>query len=285
SRSPAASRRPSKSRPSASAEAWPATGRSSCSRTCSGSPRGCRNSSSAMASSVPRSRPRLRPTPRTFAPAPSPAPITSIRSGKSRSSLVPQRVEGNGRDPALPCLCHIDRLIRLAPVGACERGVGGDVVSDIFHEVDEEVRREQLKKLWDRYGNYAIAAAVLLLAAVAAGRGYMWWEGKKAAESGAAFEAASTLAETGKRSEAEAAFAKIAVDGTSGYRHLARMREAAELAQTDAKAAIAAYDQIAADGAVGPALAGLGGVRRGRAPHGRGFLRGGAPAPGAARGE
>jgi hypothetical protein len=139
----------------------------------------------------------------------------------------------------------------------------GTFVSDIFHEVDEEVRREQLKKLWDRYGNYVVAAAFLLVAAVAAWRGYMWWEGKKAAESGAAFEAASTLAETGKRSEAEAAFAKIAADGTSGYRHLARMREAAELAQTDPKAAIAAYDQIAADGAVGPVLQDLAALRAG----------------------
>jgi len=26
-------------------------------------------------------------------------------------------------------------------------------VSDIFTEVDEEVRREQLKNLWERYGN------------------------------------------------------------------------------------------------------------------------------------
>ena len=54
-------------------------------------------------------------------------------------------------------------------MGACERGVGaGTFVSDIFHEVDEEVRREQLKKLWDRYGNYVVAAAFLLVAAVAA---------------------------------------------------------------------------------------------------------------------
>jgi hypothetical protein len=34
-------------------------------------------------------------------------------------------------------------------------------VSDIFQEVDEEVRREQLKKLWDRYGNYVVVAAFL----------------------------------------------------------------------------------------------------------------------------
>ena len=137
----------------------------------------------------------------------------------------------------------------------------GRFVSDIFQEVDEEVRREQLKKLWDRYGNYVVVAAVLLVAAVAVWRAYMWWEAKKAAETGAAFEAATTLAEAGKRGEAEAAFAKIAADGTAGYRHLARMREAAELAQSDAKAAIAAYDQIAADRAVGPVLQDLAALR------------------------
>jgi hypothetical protein len=137
----------------------------------------------------------------------------------------------------------------------------GRFVSDIFREVDEEVRREQLKKLWDRYGNYVVVAAVLLVAAVAAWRAYMWWEARKAAETGAAFEAATALAEAGKRSVAEAAFAKIAADGTAGYRHLARMREAAELAQSDAKAAITAYDQIAADRAVGPVLQDLAALR------------------------
>ena len=136
-------------------------------------------------------------------------------------------------------------------------------MSDIFQEVDEEVRREQLKKLWDRYGYLVVIAAVLVVAAIAAWRGYQWWEAKKAAETGAAFETASTLAETGKHSEAEAAFAKIAVDGTSGYRHLARLREAAALAQTDAKAAIALYNKIATDGAVGPVLQDLAALRAG----------------------
>jgi hypothetical protein len=42
-------------------------------------------------------------------------------------------------------------------------------VADIFHEVDEEVRREQLKKLWDRYSIYLIALAVLIVAGMAAG--------------------------------------------------------------------------------------------------------------------
>jgi hypothetical protein len=136
-------------------------------------------------------------------------------------------------------------------------------LSDIFQEVDEEVRREQLKKLWDRYGIFVVIAAILVVAAIGAWRGYQWWEAKKAAEAGAAFEAASTLAETGKHSEAEAAFAKIAADGTAGYRHLARLREAAVLAQGDAKAAIAVYDKIAADGGVGPVLQDLAALRAG----------------------
>ncbi len=123
-------------------------------------------------------------------------------------------------------------------------------MADIFQEVDEEVRREQLKKLWQRYGNYIVAACIVVVAAVGGWRGYEWWQTKKAAESGAAFEQAVTLAAAGKHDKAEAAFAKLATDGTAGYRVLARLREAAQIARTDPKAAIKAYDEIAADGSV-----------------------------------
>jgi hypothetical protein len=136
-------------------------------------------------------------------------------------------------------------------------------VTDIFNEVDEEVRREQLKKLWERYGTYLIALCVLIVAGVAAWRGYEWWEAKQAAQSGAAFEQAVSLAQAGKHQDAEAAFAKLATDGTAGYRVLARFREAAELAPTDSKAAVNAYDQIAADKNAGQAIQDLAAVRAG----------------------
>jgi hypothetical protein len=127
-------------------------------------------------------------------------------------------------------------------------------VTDIFREVDEEVRREQLKKLWERYGYFIIAACVLIIAGVGAWRGYDWWETKKAVESGAAFEQAVVLAESGKQKEAEAAFAKLATDGTASYRLLSRFREAAELAKSDPKAAVKSYDDIAADRGNGQAI-------------------------------
>lgn len=136
-------------------------------------------------------------------------------------------------------------------------------MTDIFHEVDEEVRREQLKKLWERYGYYIIAGCVLIVAGIGAWRGYEWWETKKVAEAGVAFEQAVTLAESGKPQEAEAAFAKLATDGTAGYRVLARLREAAELAQSDPKAAIKSYDDIAADRGAGEAIQDVAALRAG----------------------
>jgi hypothetical protein len=136
-------------------------------------------------------------------------------------------------------------------------------VSDIFQEVDEEVRREQLKKLWDRWGNYIVAVAFLVVLGVAGWRGWEWWESKKSQEAGAAFEAALTLAQAGKHDEAEAAFAKVAADSPSGYRTLARFREAAELSVRDPDAAVKLYDVLAADGRIGRTLQDLAAVRAG----------------------
>jgi len=134
-------------------------------------------------------------------------------------------------------------------------------VSDIFSEVDEEVRRERLRKLWEDYGYYFIAACVLLVVAVGGWRAYQWSEAKKAAEAGSAFQAAAALSSEGKNKEAEEAFAKLAATGTSNYRMLAKFREAAEVARHDPKAAIAIYDQLAADGSLGRVLQDLAALR------------------------
>jgi hypothetical protein len=136
-------------------------------------------------------------------------------------------------------------------------------VADIFQEVDEEVRRERLNELWKRYGNLLIAACFLIVAGIGGWRAYDYWRTKKAGETGTAFEQAVTLAQVGKYKDAEAAFAKIAATGTSGYRVLARLREAAELAQTDKNAGVKAYDALAADKSVGPVIEDLAAVRAG----------------------
>jgi len=123
-------------------------------------------------------------------------------------------------------------------------------VSELFDEVDEEVRRDQLKKLWDRYSIYIVAAALLIIAAVGGWRGYQYLEAKKAAEAGAAFDKAVELSEQNKHAEAEAAFNDLAAKAPSGYRLLARLRAAAEAATRDPQAAAKLYDDIAADRSV-----------------------------------
>ena len=136
-------------------------------------------------------------------------------------------------------------------------------MSDIFHEVDEEVRRDQFKKLWDRYSVYLIALAVLIVAGIGAWRGYEYWVAKKAAAAGAAFESAVTLSEQGKHSEAEAAFAKVGIEAPAGYRVLARFRAAAELAQVKPTDAVKSYDDLAADTSLEAIWQDLAGLRAG----------------------
>jgi len=123
-------------------------------------------------------------------------------------------------------------------------------VSELFDEVDEDVRRDQLKKLWDQYSIYIVAGALLIIASVGGWRGYQYLEAQKAAEAGAAFDKASELAEQNKHAEAEAAFADLAAKAPSGYRQLARLRAAAEAASRDPQAAVKLYDDITADRSV-----------------------------------
>jgi hypothetical protein len=134
-------------------------------------------------------------------------------------------------------------------------------VSELFDEVDEDVRRDQLKKLWDQYSIYIIAGAILIIASVGGWRGYQYLEGKKAAEAGAAFDKAVELSEANKHSEAEAAFTSLAATAPSGYRMLARLRAAAELASRDPQAAAKSYDDIAADRSADVAVQELAKVR------------------------
>ncbi len=124
-------------------------------------------------------------------------------------------------------------------------------MSELFDEVNEDVRREQLKKLWDRYSIFIVAGALLIIAAVGGWRGYEYMQAKKAAEAGAVFDKAVELSEQSKHAEAEAAFNSLAATAPYGYRMLSRLRAAGEVATHDPQAAAKLYDDIAADRSIG----------------------------------
>jgi len=134
-------------------------------------------------------------------------------------------------------------------------------VSELFDEVDEEVRRDQFKKLWDRYSLHIIAGMILIVAAVGGWSIYRYLEAEKAAEAGAAFDRAVELSEASKHTEAEAAFADLVAKAPFGYRVLARLRMAAEVANRDPQAAAKLFDELAADRSVGVAEQDLARIR------------------------
>jgi hypothetical protein len=124
-------------------------------------------------------------------------------------------------------------------------------VSELFDEVNEDVRRDQLKKLWDRYSILIVASALLIIAAVGGWRGYQYLEAQKAEVAGVAFDKAVELSDQNKHAEAEAAFNNLAATAPYGYRVLSRLHAAAEVASHDPQAAVKLYDDIAADRSVG----------------------------------
>lgn len=121
---------------------------------------------------------------------------------------------------------------------------------NIFREVDEDLRREQMKALFDKYGVYVLVGAAIIIVGVGGFNAYSWWAAKRSAENGAAYYQAAQLIDQKKNPEALEAFSKFAGQASSGYQTLAELEMAALHAQEGRKAdAVAIYDRVAQSGA------------------------------------
>jgi hypothetical protein len=124
-------------------------------------------------------------------------------------------------------------------------------VSDIFREIEEDLHRDRYKKLWAKYGNVVIAAAVVLVVATGAWEAWKTYKLHRDEALGQRYAEALKLAQAGHATEAAAAFAKLAEEASAGYTALARLQEAALLAKAgNAEGAVAVYDRLAADSSV-----------------------------------
>jgi len=98
---------------------------------------------------------------------------------------------------------------------------------DFIREVDEAVRQDQYKRLWDQYGVYALVALVLVVAGVAGYKGWAYWREREAGQAGAKFSQALAVSDAAKANEI---FTALATDGPKGYRILSRFQLAAAAA-------------------------------------------------------
>ena len=134
-------------------------------------------------------------------------------------------------------------------------------MADIFREVDEDVRRDKALEAFKKYQPWLAGLAIAIVAATAGYRTYDHYRVQAAETAGAQYEAALKLARDGKTSEAEAALSLIGSTGPAGYSGLAQLRRAAEVANHDTPAGVAAYDLLAGNAALGPQWQGIARLR------------------------
>ncbi len=128
-------------------------------------------------------------------------------------------------------------------------------MSDIFQEIDEDLRRDRFARLWKRHGNYIVAAVALIVLATAGVVGWRDYRERQNAAQADTFLKAMDQAQQGNADAAKAAFAQLAKEGGPGYATLARLRQAALAAKGgDAAGAVKLYEEIAGDGRVEQAL-------------------------------
>lgn len=117
--------------------------------------------------------------------------------------------------------------------------------SAAFHEVDEAVRKDELKAWWSRYGTWIVAAAVVVVVAVAALVGWRQYDASQRAEASAAYSAAlAKIVQDPAAARAE--FEKQASSAPEPYRSLAALIAAQLREPLDA--------QVAALATVAPTL-------------------------------
>jgi hypothetical protein len=117
-----------------------------------------------------------------------------------------------------------------------------------LREVDEQVRLDTAARFWKRWGKAVIALVVIALAALG---GYLWWNSSRQAAAGVEGEKMSVALDdlaSGNLRKAEPALKTLSTSKVPGYSVAAKLA-LADLAQGkgDLKAAAAGYDAIAAD--------------------------------------
>lgn len=120
-----------------------------------------------------------------------------------------------------------------------------------LREVDEELRRDELQSLWQRYGRWAVGAVLLVLAAWG---GWIFWENQRTKAAGLEGEELSLALDdlqSGNTAAAEEKLKKLSTSDHDGYRASALMAQAGiTMEKGDTAGAAKQFGAIAADAGI-----------------------------------
>jgi len=123
-------------------------------------------------------------------------------------------------------------------------------MTDLFREVDEAIRQDRTRQLWQRYGTVLLGAVLAVVLAVA---GWVFWQNYSAgARQTETAELAAALALASEDPQAgTTALLAVAEEAGGGRATPARLYRAAFLAEAgDREGAVAAYRSVAEDASV-----------------------------------
>jgi len=137
-------------------------------------------------------------------------------------------------------------------------------LSDIFREIEDEIRQDQAKNLWKKYGVHFISFAALVVVSVGGYKAWEYYSLQQLEKAGVEYLENMALIDNGKEAEALDAFNSLSQKGSSGFYLLAKFQEAGLLAKTgNNDAAVAIYDVLAGNTALNDSLRDLARFRAG----------------------
>ncbi len=119
-------------------------------------------------------------------------------------------------------------------------------MTDIFREVEEDVRRERLEKLWKQYGDYIIAVVAVVIIAIAGYELWLRYEKSQSEKASSTFtQAMNQIA--ANPAAANSALEQLSATAPSGYAKLSKLALAdAAQASGDRTRAVALYESLGA---------------------------------------
>lgn len=121
-------------------------------------------------------------------------------------------------------------------------------MSDIFREIDEEVRKERYLSLWKKYGPWVIGLAVAIVALVAGWQGWQAYQASQAEDAAQRYAAIDSRIWDGETDQALQELNTFADADGSGYALLAAFRQAElQAEQGNVADAVRTWERVAAN--------------------------------------